>query len=103
MPTAGISSACLSSGVGQLTNKSIVTTVAKIIVMAFDKENNIFFDTKIPPLHKKTIEKSIDDRISCFNVYILLTFPKEAERSGQAFVEFSIQDVTTPGIVAHNK
>ena len=64
-----ISSACLSSADGQLTNKSIVTTVAKIIVMAFDKENNIFFDTKIPP-SIKNYRKSIDNKISYFNVYI---------------------------------
>ena len=67
MPTAGISSACLSSGVGQLTNKSTVKTVAKIIVMAFDKENTIFFDTKCP-LHKEATQNSVDDKISYFNV-----------------------------------
>ena len=72
MPTAGISvfvpnisSASLSSADGQLANKSIVKTVAKIIVIAFDKENTIFFDTKYP-LHKETIEKSICDKIIVF-------------------------------------
>ena len=51
--SVGLSTASLSSADGQPTNKSIVKTVAKIIVMAFDKENNIFFDTKIPPSIKK--------------------------------------------------
>ena len=74
-----ISSACLSSADGQPTNKSIVTTVANIIVMVFDKENTIFFDTEYPH-HKETMEKSIEDKISYFNVYIFLTFPKEAGR-----------------------
>ena len=65
MPTAGIS---VFVPDGQLTNKSIVKTVVKIIVMAFDKENTIFFDTEYP-LHKETIEKSIDNKTSYFNVY----------------------------------
>ena len=86
MPTASIpvfvpdiSSACLSSADGQPANKSMVKTVAKTIVMAFDKENTIFFDTEYPH-HKETMEKSIEDKISYFNVYIILTFPKEAGR-----------------------
>lgn len=66
--------------------------------MAFDKENTIFFDTEYP-LYKETIEKSIGKKTSYFNVYIF----DISEICGQAFIEFSIQDVTTPGFVAHNK
>ena len=54
--SVGFSTASLSSADGQPTNKSTVKTVVKIIVMAFDKENSIFFDMEYP-LHKGTIEK----------------------------------------------
>ena len=67
--------------------------------MVFDIENTIFFDTK-SPLHKETIEKSIDDKNIVFQC---LHFFDISERSGQAFIELSIEDVTTPGIIAHNK
>ena len=67
--------------------------------MDFDKENTIFFDTEYP-LHKETIEKSIDDKNIVFQRLNLFDI---SEICGQAFVEYSIQDVKTPGIVAHNK